>query len=99
MDDPSDKARGMAALQLAQWMFLHLVRKGVISQGETKRILERAIELNIRNDQDHGQVASAHRADGSSACTRPRPLTMKIKDISGLPSAKYHGTKSFSGGI
>jgi len=57
MDDPSDKARGMAALQLAQWMLLHLVRKGVISQGETKRILERAIELNIRRDQDHVQVA------------------------------------------
>jgi len=57
MDDPSDKARGMAALQLAQWMFLHLVRKGVISQVETKRILERAIELNIRGDQDHVQVA------------------------------------------
>jgi hypothetical protein len=57
MNDTSDKARSMAALQLAQWMFLHLVGKGVISQEEAERILERAIELNIRGNQDDVQVA------------------------------------------
>jgi hypothetical protein len=51
MNDTSDKARSMAALQLAQWMFFHLVGKSVISRAETKRILERAIELNIRGNQ------------------------------------------------
>ena len=56
MNDTSDKARSMAALQLAQWTFLHLVGKGVISRLETKRILERAIALNIRGNKDHVQV-------------------------------------------
>ena len=57
MNEPSDKARSMAALQLTQWMFLHLVGRGAISQEDAKRILERAIELNIGGDQDHVQVA------------------------------------------
>ena len=57
MNDTSDKAWGMAALQLTQWMFLHLVGRGAISQEDAKRILERAIELNIRGNQDHVQVA------------------------------------------
>ena len=57
MNDTSDKAWRMAALQLTQWMFLHLVGRGAISQEDAKRILERAIELNIRGNQDHVQVA------------------------------------------
>jgi hypothetical protein len=55
MNDTGDKAWSMAALQLAQWMFLHLVGKG--AQEDAERILERAIELNIRGNQDHVQVA------------------------------------------
>jgi membrane peptidoglycan carboxypeptidase len=57
MNDTSDKARSKAALQLAQWMFLQLLGKGVISQEEAKRILERAIQLSTRNNQDQNQVA------------------------------------------
>ena len=71
MNDPSDKARSMAALQLAQWTFLHLFRKGVISQGETKHILERAIGLNIGGDQDHAQVAKIFERMLSALVQKP----------------------------
>jgi hypothetical protein len=75
MADISDETRSMAALQLAQWMFLYLVGKGVISEEEAKHILERAIELNIRGDQDHIQVAKIFERmlSGISPSSGPKP--------------------------
>jgi len=73
MNDTSDKIWGMAALQLAQWMFLRLVGKGVISEEDAKRILERAIELNIRGDQDHVQVAKIFERMLSDIAPRTGP--------------------------
>jgi hypothetical protein len=75
MNDTGDKAWSMAALQLAQWMFLHLVGKGVISQEDAKRILQWAVELNIRGNQDHVQVAKIFERmlSGIAPRTAPKP--------------------------
>ena len=77
MNDTSDKAWRMAALQLTQWMFLHLVGRGAISQEDAKRILERAIELNIRGNQDHVQVAKIFERMLSDIAPRAGPKPEK----------------------
>jgi hypothetical protein len=47
----------------------------VISQEDAKRILERAIELNIRGNQDHVQVAKIFERmlSGIAPRTAPKP--------------------------
>jgi hypothetical protein len=56
---------------------LHLVGKGVISQEDAKRILERAIELNIRGNQDHVHVAKIFERMLSDIAPRTGPKPEK----------------------
>jgi hypothetical protein len=73
MSDISDEARTRAAMQLAEWMLLHLVNKGVIAREDAKWMLEQAIEKNFLGNDVHKQVAKLFEKLLSGIAPRKRP--------------------------
>jgi hypothetical protein len=75
MSDENEKSRNIAAMQLVQWLLLHLVNNGTIRRDEAIQWLERAIELNIRGNDDHVKVAKIFEnlLSGIRGPLKPKP--------------------------